>query len=108
VSDLDWGFDFNGQVGNIAVLQGYSLYSLEVGTFGGDLSVFGSDGFTGRVDFSNSGNAQAFQLQIVLGFETGAGFVSGTLFDFQWAQGVSDPIATTVFAGSFMRVTRIS
>jgi hypothetical protein len=104
-NDLDWGFDFNGEVGNISQLNGYSIYSQE-NTFGGG-DVFGQDGFSGRVDFSIA-PGPIFQLQIVLGFITGAAFVSGTLFDFQWAQGTSEAIATQVRAASFMKVTRIS
>lgn len=105
-NDLDWGFDFNGQIGNIADLHGGSVYSI-TSTFGG-AACFGQDANIGRVDFSNGGAFEAFQVKIWMTFRTTGAFVGGTNLDFQWAQGTSEVTATRLADTSSMKVTRIA
>jgi hypothetical protein len=102
-----WSFDFNGQIGNVSAFQGHAYSVQDGGTAEALLTTtLGSLAQQIKPFFDNAGFDELVYGSF--GLVTGAGYVSGTNIDLQWAQGTSFGTNTNLEDGSHMKVTRVA
>lgn len=101
-----WAFDFNGQIGNVNVQNGIGISVQQ----GGNTETVNTIAGNGIIQTKSTFDAAGVDewVTISFGLVTGASYVSGTPIDLEWAQGTSLATATTLEAGSYMKVTRVA